>query len=341
MFPSVCPSLCFVCLQGKHFPCALWAQFTVVSPWSEEGEPQRPGITLFVAVSSTPRTQPCSGHLSKAISVCPTKISFAPQFLPSLFQGPLTNPSKTRHRSASLLPHLPISYALGAFSMPCLVCPFSFYSALQHIENGPAISEFEGIGQEAGGRQAVLSGLEESTCLSLSFPIMPGAVCLGYNLKNDRMISVHLHGKPFYITVIQVYAPTTNAKEAERFYKDLKDLLELTPRKDVHFITGGWNAKVGSQEIPGVAGKFGLGVQNQVGQRLTEFCQENALVIANTLFQQHKRRLYTWTSPDCHTKIRFIIFFAAKDGEVLYSQQKKRLGADCGSDHELIIIIQT
>ena len=301
MFPSVCPSLCSVHLQGKHFPCALWAQFTVVSPWSEEGEPQRPGITLFVAVSSTPRTQPCSEHLSKAIPACPTKISFAPRFLPSLFQGPLTNPSKTRHRSSSLLPHLPISYALGAFSMPCLVCPFSFYSALQHIENGPAISEFEGIGQEAGGRQAVLSGLEESTCLSLSFPIMPGAVCLGYNLKNDRMISVHFHGKPFNITVIQVYAPTTNAKEAEveRFYKDLKDLLELTPQKDVLFITGGWNAKVGSQEIPEVAGKFGLGVQNQVGQRLTEFCQENTLVIANTLFQQHNRRLYTWSSPDC------------------------------------------
>ena len=154
-------------------------------------------------------------------------------------------------------------------------------------------------------------------------------------------ISVRFQGKPFNIKVIQVYATTTNAKEAERFYKDLKDLLELTPRKDVLFITGGWNAKVGSQEIPGVAGKFGLGVQNQVGQRLTEFCQENALVIANTLFQHHKRRLYTWTSPDCHTKIRFIIFFAAKDGEVLYSQQKKRLGADCGSDHELIIIIQT
>ena len=124
---------------------------------------------------------------------------------------------------------------------------------------------------------------------------------VGCNLKDDRMIPVNFQGNPFYITVIQVYAPTTNAKEAEveRFYKDLKDLLELTPRKDVLFITGGWNAKVGSQEIPGVAGKFGLGVQNQVGQRLTEFCQENALIIANTLFQQHKRRLYTWTSPDC------------------------------------------
>ena len=94
--------------------------------------------------------------------------------------------------------------------------------------------------------------------------------------------------------------PTTNAKEAkvEQFYEDLQDLLELTPIKDVLFITGGWNAKVGSQEIPGVTGKFSLGVQNEAGQRLIEFCQENALVIANTFFQQHKRRLYTWTSPD-------------------------------------------
>ena len=100
--------------------------------------------------------------------------------------------------------------------------------------------------------------------------------------------------------VIQVYAPTTNAKEAEAewFSDDLQDLLELTLRKDVIFIIGDWNAKVGSQEIPGVTGKFDLAVQNEAGQRLIEFCQESALVIANTLFQQHKRRLYTWTSPD-------------------------------------------
>ena len=114
------------------------------------------------------------------------------------------------------------------------------------------------------------------------------------------MISVHFQGKPFNLTVIQVYALTSNAEEAEveQFHEDLQDLLELTPKKDVLFIIGDWNAKVGSQEIPGVTGKFGLGVQNEVGQRLTEFCQENTLVIANTLFQQHKRRLYIWTSPD-------------------------------------------
>ena len=139
------------------------------------------------------------------------------------------------------------------------------------------------------------------------------------------MISVHLQGKPFNITVIQVYASTSNAEEAEVewFYEDLQDLLELTPKKDIFFIIGDWNAKVGSQETPGVTGKFGLGVWNEAGQRLREFCQENALVIANTLFQQHKRRLYTWTSPDGQTEIRLIIFFAAKDGEALYSQQKQ------------------
>ena len=114
------------------------------------------------------------------------------------------------------------------------------------------------------------------------------------------MISVHFQGKPFSITVIQVYAPTSNDEEAEVewFSDDLLDHLELTLKKDVLFITGDWNAKVGSQEIPGVTSKFGLRVQNEAGQRLIEFCQENALVIANTLFQQHKRRLYTWKSPD-------------------------------------------
>ena len=118
--------------------------------------------------------------------------------------------------------------------------------------------------------------------------------------QKRRMISVHFKGKPFNIIVIQVYAPTSNAEEAKVkwFYEDLQDLLELTPKKDVLFIIGDWNAKVGSQETSGVTGKFGLGIQNEAGQRLIEFCQENALVIANTLFQQHKRRLYTWTSPD-------------------------------------------
>ena len=117
--------------------------------------------------------------------------------------------------------------------------------------------------------------------------------------QKERIISVHIQGKPISIKVIQVYIPTHNAEEGEveLFYEDLQDL-KLTPKKDVLFIIGDWNEKVGSQEIPEVTGKFGLGVQNEAGQRLIEFCQENALVIVNTLFQQHKRRLYTWTSPD-------------------------------------------
>ena len=112
------------------------------------------------------------------------------------------------------------------------------------------------------------------------------------------MISVHLQGKPSNIMVIQVYAPTSNTEEAEVewFYEDLQDLVELIPPKDVLFIIGDWNAKVGSQETPGVTGKFGLGIWNEAGQRLIEFCQENALVIANTLFQQHKRRLHMDTT---------------------------------------------
>ena len=123
-------------------------------------------------------------------------------------------------------------------------------------------------------------------------------------------------------SVIQFYAPTSNAEEAEveRFFEDLQDFLELTPKKDVLFIIGDWNAKVGSQKTPG---KFGLGVQNEAGQRVVELCQENALVTANTLFQQHKRRLYTWTYQVDNTEIRLIIFFAAKYGEALYSQQKQ------------------
>ena len=126
-------------------------------------------------------------------------------------------------------------------------------------------------------------------------------------------------------SLAQVYAPTSNTEEAEvqRFYEDLQDLLELTPKEDVLFIIGDWNAKVGSQETPGVTGKFGLGIWNEAGHRLIEFCQENALVIANILFQQHKRSLYTWTSPDGQHENRLIIFFAAKDGEALYSQQKQ------------------
>ena len=149
-------------------------------------------------------------------------------------------------------------------------------------------------------------------------------VILGCKLKNDRMISVRFQGKPFNIRVIQAYAPTTNTEEAEVewFYEDLQDLLELTPQKYLLFIIGDWNAKVQTQETPGVTGKFGLGVQKEAEQRLVEFCQENTLVIANTLFQQHKRRLYTWTSPDGQHQNQIDYILCSQNGEALYSQQK-------------------
>ena len=160
----------------------------------------------------------------------------------------------------------------------------------------------------------------------------------GRNLKNDRMISVHFQGKPLSITIIQVYAPTSNAEEAEaeRFYEDLQDLLELIPKKDVLYITEEWNEKVGSQETPGVTGKFGLGMRNEARQRLMEFYQENALVMTNTLFQQHKRRLYTWTLDGQHrNQIDYIL--CSQRWRSCIQSTKTRPGADCGSDHELLI----
>ena len=139
--------------------------------------------------------------------------------------------------------------------------------------------------------------------------------------------SVCFQSKPFSITVIQVYAQTTNAEEAEVewFYEDLQDLLELTEKKDILFIVGDWSEKVESQEIPGVTGKFGLRVQNEAGQSLAEFFQENALVIATTIFQQHKRWRFTWTSPDGQHQNQIVIFFAAKDGEALYKDKDREL----------------
>ena len=153
------------------------------------------------------------------------------------------------------------------------------------------------------------------------------------------MISVRLQGKPFNITVIQVYAPISNAEEAEveRSYEDLQDLLELIPQKDVLFIIRDWNAKVGSQETPGVTGKFGLGMWNETGKRLIELCQENALVIANTLFQQHKRRLYKWTSPEGQHQNQIDYILCSQRWRSSIPSAKTRLGADCGSDHELLI----
>ena len=141
------------------------------------------------------------------------------------------------------------------------------------------------------------------------------------------MMSVYFQGKQFNITVIQVYAPTTDAKEAEvyQFYEDLQDLLELTPKKDVLFIIGNWNVKIGSQEIPGIIGKFGLGVQNEAGQSLTEFCQENTVVIPNTPSNNTRDDSTHGHRQMVNTEIQLIVFFAARDGEALYSQQKQDL----------------
>ena len=152
------------------------------------------------------------------------------------------------------------------------------------------------------------------------------------------MISVHFQGKPFNISVIQVYVQNNGAEEAEVewFYEDVQDLLELTPPKDVLFIIGDWNAKVGSQEIPGVTGIFCLGVQNEAGQRLTEFGQENALVIENTLFQPHKRRLYTWTSPDSQYQNQTDYILCSQRWRSSIQSAKTRPGANCGSNYELL-----
>ncbi|KAF7239451.1 Craniofacial development protein 2 [Varanus komodoensis] len=157
-----------------------------------------------------------------------------------------------------------------------------------------------------------------------------GKAVLGYNLQNDRMISVRIQGKPFNITVVQVYAPTTGAEEAEvdRFYEGLQHLLELTPKNDVLIIMGDWNAKVGSQKITGITGKIGLGVQNEAGHRLVEFCQENTMVIANTLFQHPKRRLYTWTSPDSQHRNQIDYVLCSQRWRSSIQSVKTRPGAD-------------
>ena len=160
---------------------------------------------------------------------------------------------------------------------------------------------------------------------------------LGCNLKNDRTISVHFQGNTFNITVIQVYAPTTNAEEAEGLPWKPTRFSRNNNNKRCPFHHKGLNTKVQSQEIPKVTGKFGLGVQNEVGQRLTEFCQKNVLVIANTLFQQHKRQLNTWTSLDGQYQIQTDYILCSQRWRSSIQSAKTRLGADCGSDHTLLI----
>ena len=162
---------------------------------------------------------------------------------------------------------------------------------------------------------------------------------LGCNLKVDRMISVRFQGKPFNIMVIQVYASMSNAEEAEVewFYEDPQDLLELTPKKRCPFHYRGLECKKESQETPGVTGKFGLGIQNEPRQRLIEFCQKKALIIANSLFQKHKRRLYTWTSPDGQHWNQTDYILCSQRWRSSIQSAKRSLGVDYGSDHEFFI----
>ena len=153
------------------------------------------------------------------------------------------------------------------------------------------------------------------------------------------MISVHFQGNSFNITVIPVYIPIGNAEkdEVEWFNEDLQELLELRPKKHVLFIIGDWNAKVRSQEIPGVTGKIFFGMQSEPGQRLIEFCKENTLVIANTLFQHHKRRFYIWTSPDGQYRNQIDYILGSQRWRSSIQSAETRPGADCGSYHDLLI----
>ena len=153
------------------------------------------------------------------------------------------------------------------------------------------------------------------------------------------MITVYFQDKPFNITVIQVYAPNSNAEEieVEWFYEDLQDLLELTHQKDVLFIIGDWNVNVGSQETSGVTGNFDLGVQIEEVKRLIEFWQKNTLVIVKTLLKQHKRRLYTWTSPDSQHQNQIDYILCSQRWRLCIQSAKTRPGADCDSDHELLM----
>ncbi|KAF7245142.1 Craniofacial development protein 2 [Varanus komodoensis] len=199
-----------------------------------------------------------------------------------------------------------------------------------------SIEEVERSIRKNGGRMTIrytTAGKNPSEENRVAFIVNKrvGKAVLGYNLQNDRMISVRIQGKPFNITIVQVYAPTTGAEEAEvdRFYESLQHLLELTPKNDVLIIMGDWNAKVGSQKI--------AGVQNEAGHRLVEFCQENTMVIANTLFQQPKRRLYTWISLDGQHRNQMDYVLFSQRWRSSIQSVKTRPGADCGSDHELLV----
>ena len=162
---------------------------------------------------------------------------------------------------------------------------------------------------------------------------------IGYFPKNDRMISIRLQGKPTNLTIIQVYAPTTEAEEAiiDDFYMDLQQIPDDVPKKDASLLIGDWNAKVGETAVPGVVGNIGLGKRNEAGGRLIDFYQENRMIITNTCFQQPKRRLYTWTTPNGQHRNQIDYILCNKRWKSSKTSIKTRPGADCGTDHELLL----
>ena len=162
---------------------------------------------------------------------------------------------------------------------------------------------------------------------------------IGFNPKNDRMILIRVQARPTNLTIIQIYAPTTDAEETaiEKFYAELQQMLDDVPKKDAILIIGDWNAKVGDREVPGIAGKFGLGKRNDAGERLIDFCQENTMVISNTCFRQPKRRLYTWTSPNGQYRNQIDYILCNRRWKSSITSVKTRPGSDCGTDHELLL----
>ncbi|XP_047002876.1 craniofacial development protein 2-like [Schistocerca americana] len=197
-----------------------------------------------------------------------------------------------------------------------------------------------GMGEFASdGHMVYYSGHDNNRSNGVAFIVSDKVrkAVMGCKYKNDRMMSIRLQGQPLNITVIQVCAPTTDAEKEiiDQFYGDLQELLLSTPKKDIVFIVGDRNAKVGNEAVEGITGKHGLGTTNEAGQRLLEFCQENSLIITNTLFQLPKQRLYTWTSPDGQHQIDYIL--CKQRWKSAVQSATTRPGADCGSDHELLI----
>ncbi|XP_047116217.1 craniofacial development protein 2-like [Schistocerca piceifrons] len=207
---------------------------------------------------------------------------------------------------------------------------------------GTSEMRWTGMGEFASdGHMVYYSGHDNNRSNGVAFIVSDKVrkAVMGCKYKNDRMMSIRLQCQPLNITVIHVYAPTTDAEKEiiDQLYGDLQELLLSTPKKDIVFIVGDWNAKVGNEAVEGITGKYGLGTTNEAGQRLLEFCQENSLIITNTLFQLPKRRLYTWTSPDGQHRNQIDYILCNQRWKSAVQSATTRPGADCGSDHELLI----